>query len=323
MEPTPDSWLEDIIRREYWLNVCQNDIDAVLVPVNAETLNVLEKSALRSGHRHPGASGFWAWLPTAVIAVLGDDSVHLAVQAAKCDFDGILSQPYESDTVSRQLSLAIHRSDNRYALHRRYHKMHHLFHRINQDRRHLRDKVDLLCHDLVHSNAHLTNTLQEMCRAHDFLGKITGEFDQKYMLYKALRIIKQRFADSSALIFLCDSNDFEAHICGVWDELEHDPETLETGLKTSVITETILSRQSRSLANVAQAESLSPGEKAILAGLSILTHPIILEDELMGVLVIYRDDKTPFAAADAATARTYLYPLARALDNLRRLKAIL
>ena len=215
---------------------------------------------------------------------------------------------------------ALERSRGRFQIAKRYQKMQHVFHKVNRSRRILRDKVDLLCQDLVHSNVELINSLRLLRSAYDFQSDLTGEFDLRYLLHKALRQIKEQIDDSNALIYLCHSKEIEAHISGPWYDSQHDLAEIAEFLKQTAVAKTASSRNPLLVPNAAQWQDILPPQRNMLAGLSLMALPVVLDDEILGVLVIYRDCARPLGPADSTAVQPLISPLARAIAAIQKLQ---
>lgn len=287
--------------------------DVVLLPVSSADLDRL--SQVTDQKIHP---------PTAIVAVLLDDSLYDAIRAAQLNFDGILAEPFAFGDVYRLLRGAVEKCKKRLFFDQRYHKLRQLLRKTNIDRRTLRNKINLLCQDLVHSNTNLTNTLQNLRKAYDFQNDLTGEFDLNYLLHKSLRHIKEQIDNSSGVIYLCQSKDIEAHISGPWYEGRHELDEIEQLLKDTIITQVTQVAQTGCLIPKAgDWQEITPKERHQLEGLSLLAQPMVSDEAMTGVIVIYKDDSQPLTAADSETVAPYLPPLAHSIKAVQKLQHLI
>lgn len=205
----------------------------------------------------------------------------------------------------------------------RYHKMRKFCRDVNRDRRQLRNKVDLLCRDLIQYNGNLTSSLHELQRIYDFQTELTGEFDLRYMLHKALRQIKNLVADSSALFYLSQSNGIEAHISGPWYQSHRDLEEIEQPIQQTIIPEIIGSSRNLLIPDAVSWQDIPLKKRRLLGGLSLLGLPVICDDEVIGGLVIYRDSRKPLTTELCRDVQPYVYPLARAVTAILKLQPLI
>jgi len=288
------------------------DPDVILLPVSGADLDRLTRVTDQKNHS-----------PTAIVAVLLDDSLCDAIRAAQLNFDGILAEPFEFGDVYRLLSGAVEKCKKRLFFAQRYHKLRQLLRKTNLDRRTLRKKINLLCQDLVHSNTNLTNTLQNLRKAYDFQNDLTGEFDLNYLLHKSLRHIKEQIDNSSGVIYLCQSKDIEAHISGPWYEGRRELDEIEQLLKDTIITQVAQTKTIRLIPKAGEWQEITVKERRQLEGLSLSAWPMFSDEEMTGVLVIYKDDSHPLTPADSETLAPYLPPLAHSIKAVQKLQHLI
>lgn len=206
---------------------------------------------------------------------------------------------------------------------RRYEKIRRLCRQLNRNRRILRDKVDLLCADLVQSNVALTQTVNDLRGAFEFQSELTGEFDLHYMLYKALRLIRHKVYESSAAVYLVGEGGFSAHLTSAWYNDPADISDLEQCFLQGIIPMVVHAQRYILLAEASQWLGIEGTIRQKLAGLSLLAVPIFEQDQLQGVLVLYRDAQRPLAQNDRRTVEPLLGPLARSTSSVRKLQQTL
>lgn len=266
------------------------------------------------------AAGPWGQLPAASIVFLQDCSFSDVVKVAQIGFDGIVVYPFTDRQLAESLENAAARAADRYKLFGRNQKLRNLCRGINRNRRKLRDKVDLICHDLVDSNLELANKLHRLQRVYNFQSEIAGEFDLKYMLHKALRRFRSELPDSSGAIYLCRDGEFSAHLAGAWYDQPRDICQIEDTLEKTLIREVLSDFSAVLVPDAAMWSVPEAKESELLAGLSILAAPAAGDDELLAVVAMYRNVDKPFTEDDMDTLQSLIGPLAKAIANLQRLK---
>jgi hypothetical protein len=256
----------------------------------------------------------------AVIAVLCDDSVHDAVRAAQLDFDGILAAPFNAELVEQGLAHATALRDRRMRLISRHNKLRGLCRNINVKRRHLRQKVDLLCQDLVKSNGELNHRVEKLRSAYDFQSSLSGQFDLHYMLNKALQQIKNQFAESSAAIYLCETGLFEAHLAGSWYDDPRDIADLEASFSETAVAKIFSGAPSVLVEDAGEWPAINAQLRHNMLGLSLLALPVTTQSGMAGVIILYRSAGKPFAPSDRITIAPYLPPLGQSIESLLKLQ---
>lgn len=309
--------------KSFWSAWPIDKTDVVLLPLTSSDLEILQSRLMQNPPCPEAVIGFWSWLPAAIVVVLVDDSLSDAVLAAQLDFDGIVTEPFQMSNMQQLLSNAIIRSQRRYRLAQRHHKLHHVLRKVNRNRHYLRDKVDLLCRDLVQSNMELTNTLQDMRRAYTLQSDLTGEFDMRLMLHKALRLIKEQVDDSNVAVYICDSGDFDAHIVGAWYDQPSDMNELEKLFQKTIV-ERIQEQQHEILIpNAGTWRDICAQHRKKLAGLSILGLPIIIDNKLLGIMVLYRNVDQPLGPKEKEIVTPLLFPFGQAIEALQKITHLL
>jgi len=208
-------------------------------------------------------------------------------------------------------------------LRQRYDKIRRLCREANRKRRHLQEKVNLLCRDLVHCNLQFTETLHGLQRAYEFQSSLTGEFDGRYLLYKALRELKSGLAESNAAIYLCRRHKFEAHLTAPWYDHPEDIHEIEHLLAATIIPRIIETGQSCFVNDVEAWQEISPKHRQLLRGLALMALPMEFEDELLGVLVFYRQNDQGFCCKDKALLERLMPPLSRSIAAVQKLEHLI
>lgn len=262
----------------------------------------------------------WRSVPAAVVGVVDGSDAGVLLEASRWQCDAVLAHPFEDGAAAGRVREALNRYRQRSRQRQRYERMRLLCRQMNHKRRHLREKVDLLCRHLVQANGELAGTVQDLRRAYDFQNELLGEFDQTYLLHKALRRIKEQVPESNAAVYLARSDDFAAHLSGHWFEYPSDLEAMEETLQLTLVAEVIIRHDTVLLPDGAACEDFSAARRAALAGLALLGLPIVCERQVIGVVALYRSAERPYTTADLAAVQPLLAPLGRVLEALRKLE---
>jgi len=288
--------------------------------VAAAGLEQGQAAALGERLEAQGTPGPWARCASAVVAVLAEGTAGEWEAAAGLGFDGLLSAAWEGSAVRRRLRQAWRRSQQRLQRETRYRRARTLCRRVNQTRRRLRDQVGLLCGDLVRSNMQFAQTLRQLERAYVFQTELMGEFDQRYLFYKALRALKAELGEASAALYVCERDAFEAHIAGAWYEDSRDLAEMEALFAGTVVRLVRRTGRPVRLARAEECSELPRREREKLAGLSVLAAPVAGEKELLGVVVVYRATEAPLGQAEQDMVVPLLAPLGRAMITAQKVR---
>lgn len=314
--------INDITTLSFWKKMSRINPDAILLPLSSLDIQELknkydENTNMFDSHRP------WQYINSAVIVYLTGDNIHDAVIAAQLDFDGILTEPFAGDHVLKVIQNAIERKTQKNKLNARYHRLQRVIKAINQNRHILQSKVDLLCNDLVQNNRDIAGKMREMSNAYDFQKSLTGEFDLKYMLHKALKHIADNHPNTNAAIYLCDTDKIEIMMMDSWFDGEITPQQLENCLKNSIIPATI-AKNDTVIVNKAGEYCKFPGQCCqYLSGLSICGIPIRHSVHNEGILIFYRSETNPFTLDEIEQLSPIITPMSRSIEALLNLQDML
>ena len=315
--------VQDVTTITFWKKISKLNPDAVLLPLSSTDIQQLKDNNDDNSSNIFDAHRPWQYVNSAIIVVLTGDNIHDAVLAAQLDFDGIITEPFANGHIQNIIKGAIERKEQKNKLNARYHRLQRVIKAINQNRHILQNKVDLLCNDLVQSNRDIAGKMNEMSKAYDFQKSLTGEFDLKYMLHKALKHIAHNHPDTNAAIYLCDTDKIEVMLMDSWFDGEVSPQQLEHCLKNSIIPATI-DKNDTIIVNEAGRHNAFPGQCCNnLNGLSICGIPIRHSAHNEGILILYRSETKPFTSDELEQLDPIITPMSRSIEALLNLQDML
>ena len=300
--------------------IAEQDVDVILLPTSSDDLTRWCRRFPGRWFDGGGAEFDQGDKPPALVAVLCDDSLHDAVRAAQLDFEGILAQPFSPAALEQCLRAALARRDQRVRLSHRHNKLRRLCRNVNRRRRHLREKVDLLCQDLVKSNQDLNRSVEDLRLAHEFQNSLTGQFDLHYVLHRSLQRMKEPLGESSGAAYLFESGLFEAHLAGAWYHDARDITEMEDAFRQTAVAEIAGGAASVRVNDAGAWPEINSQLRQNLLGLSVLALPLQADTRLIGAIIFYRYADTPFTSADQQRLRPYLDPLARTTAAILKLQ---
>ncbi len=221
-----------------------------------------------------------------------------------------MSSRDEHNTTAEQLSRLQHR-------HRRLRR---LCRSMNQRRRVLRDKVDLLCHDLIGESRQFADILSRYRQICDFQHELIGEYDLVFLLHRSLCLLRENWPDAGGVVYLDHRSAPAAHIVG---DAVRDAEATRylESLLLQRVAKPIFDKRRELLKPTLNwhPETSRPDENK---GLSLIGLPLKTESALVGAAVFYRSSDESFGADDVALIRPFLPALARAVVAAQRLQAM-
>ncbi len=206
----------------------------------------------------------------------------------------------------------------------RYLTLRRLCRQLNRNRRRLRDQVDILCNDLIGGNAALTHTVHQLQETYEFQNILLGEYDVRYLLYKALRFIRERIPESGAAVYLFSREEFTAHLTGAWYDDPADINQIEAALRRSTVA--VVSRKRRGVLTPdgRNWREVPAPVRRELQGLSLMATGIFSpEGQLQGVLTIYRNAAEPLGQTEQRMIEPFMTPLGKALAAVMRVHELL
>ena len=205
----------------------------------------------------------------------------------------------------------------------RYQRMRQLCRAVNRKRRVLKDKVNLLCGDLVSSNRQFAGTLRDLKRLCDFQNDLIGQFDLTYLCHKALSVIKRELANVNAAMYLTRDDEFAAHLVDGLCDPGQDNFEIELLLRETIV-ERVLQAEAEVMVHDEQDwGELSSPQRDMSEGLSCMGFGLGTGGDWTGVVIFYRWADKGFSQEDARRVRMYLEPLGQAVLSLQRLETCL
>lgn len=242
--------------------------------------------------RHPLASA---------VIVTGSPSVETAVSALRHGAVDFLSKPFTPDEFLRCVRSALHRNGVRAKSESRIDRLRAAVRRLNDARRLVTRKVDLLCNDLVAAYGDLSRQLDLVRTTESFRGVVVASDDLEQMLCHAMDWILRQIGYSNVAIWLAGPDpDFQLGAYMKYT-IAGDP-ALTEAMRGGLLQ--VLRRDGMIHLSPSEAAAiLSPEESQLLRGQTILgIHCTYLGESLAGI-VLFRDGAKPFTLDDAAVIR--------------------
>lgn len=242
--------------------------------------------------KHPLASA---------IVVTGSPSVETAVTALRHGAVDFLAKPFNMDEFLRCVRTALHRNALQAKSESRIDRLRVAVRRLNDARRLVTRKVDLLCNDLVAAYGDLSRQLDLVRTTESFRGVVTSSDDLEQMLCHAMDWILRQIGYANVAIWLAGPEpDFQL---GAYMKYTISGEPALTEAMRQGILQTLRRDGMVHLSPSEAAKILSPSESQHLRNQTILgIHCTYLGESLAGI-VLFRDGNKPFTMDDAATLR--------------------
>lgn len=188
--------------------------------------------------------------------------------------------------------------------------------RLNKARRTVSEKVDLLCNDLVGAYGELAKQLEQTRLAGDFRSTVREARDLEQALCHSMDWLLRKCGYTNVAVFLAGEDD--GYELGAYMKYTHaGTKPLTEALKTATVDRAVVDDYLRWTASDA-ADVLAAGELAHLHGQQLMAVNCTYLGESLGVIALFRDEKTPFTGEDEAALRAAAPLFAQALTTLAK-----
>lgn len=252
---------------------------------------------------------------TAVI-ITGHPSVDCAIGAIRAGAADFLPKPFTADLLLERISKALARQQALARKETRMTRLRQALRKLNLSRRLISRKVDLLCNDLISAYGQLSRQVDQIRVQESFRRLLDQAQDLEQLLCHAMDwILRQAGYCNMAIWLASEEQEFELGAYMKYT-IPGEPEltdAMQAGLLRLVNREGLVHLLGHEL-----SERLTPAELSLLAGQEILGCNCTYLGETLAVIVMFRDEKTPFTDDDAAMLRSISPIFAVALAGMVR-----
>lgn len=239
--------------------------------------------------KHPNASA---------IIITGRPDVHKTISALRAGAVDFLPKPFTADAIVDRVQKALAQHDLAQRTEKRLDRLRSAVRKLNASRKMVTKKVDLLCNDLIGAYGDLAKQM-DVVRHQEAFRKLMHEAkDLEQMLCHAMDWMLREAGYANVAIWL--AADAEQYQLGAYMKytIAGEPsltEAMQKGIINRVIRENFLHVKSDQLEAM-----LTPSEFNHLQGQTMLASTCTYLGEALAVVVMFRDDKSPFNDEDAA-----------------------
>jgi DNA-binding response OmpR family regulator len=284
-------------------------VDLLIVDLNLPDGDGAELVA-KLRKQHPLASA---------IVVTGAPSVATAVSALRHGAVDFLTKPFTVDEFLRCVRTALHRNAQHTKSESRIERLRMAVRKLNDARRLVTRKVDLLCNDLVAAYGDLSRQLDLVRMTESFRGVVISSDDLEQMLCHAMDWILRQIGYSNVAIWLAGPDpDFQLGAYMKYT-ISGEPaltEAMRQGLLQVLRRDGMIHLSAGDAAKILTADELRHLRNQTILGI----HCTYLGESLAGI-VLFRDGSKPFSEDDAATLRAIAPVFAITLATLVRSEA--
>ncbi|MEM8757387.1 MAG: hypothetical protein AAGF47_06365 [Planctomycetota bacterium] len=250
--------------------------------------------------------------PGAVAVVLDErPTLDSAVEAMRLGAADLITADDSADELQAALGRAIDRARSEHRRDARVERLRGVCRRLNDARQQITSQVSGMCNDLVDAYQELSGQIDTLSLCAEFNGVVRQELDIESLLRVSLEFILAKVGPTNAAVFLpAATSEFSlgAYVnCDLASDaveplLDHLGETLAPRFEHRPGIHVFADRH--------ETAQLFGGDPLWLEDRGTVVFPCHQDDECLAVVALFRDERQPFSADDAA-----------ALDMISRLFA--
>jgi len=234
------------------------------------------------------------------IVMTGLPSVEGAVAALRHGAVDFLAKPFTADDFLQRTRAALHRQALMVKSESRIDRLKDAVRRLNESRRLVTRKVDLLCNDLVNAYGELSRQLDQVRTTESFRGAITVADNLEQMLCHAMDWMLRQIGYANVAIWLAGEPGFQlaAYMKYTIAGNTELSEAMRLGLLPRIVREGIVQ-----LSADEAAQQLTPAELQHMRNQTVLGAHCTYLGESLAQIILFRDGAKPFTQDDLATLR--------------------
>jgi FixJ family two-component response regulator len=234
------------------------------------------------------------------IVITGQPSMEGAISALRRGAIDFVPKPFNARQIVERVQQALHRQRLVARQGQRIDKLREAVRRLNEARKMVTKKVDLLCNDLISAYGELSRQLDVVRTQESFRKTLAEAKDLEQLLCHGMDWILRQVGYSNVAVWLSsDDHDFQLGAYIKYTIAGEVP--LTDAMKHGLLRSTV--RDGFVQVAPGEVEKLSPDERKFLANQSIISVNCTYLGESLAVITLFRDKASAFTDDDAATLR--------------------
>jgi DNA-binding response OmpR family regulator len=255
----------------------------------------------------------------AAIVITGDASVDRAVTALRQGALDFLPKPFSADHLLDRVRRALERQALNAKKEKRLGQLHTAVRRLNDARRTVSKKVDLLCNDLITAYGELARQMDAVRTTEAFRKLLAESRDLEQLLCHAMDWLLRQMGYSNVAVWLASEDPGTAggaFQLGAYMKYTIPGEPALTDAMRRGLLATVAREGFIHLGAEATAKALSPAEAKHLTGQAVLGCNCTYLGESLAAVILFRDGRQPFGDEDAAALKAISPIFAVALASI-------
>ena len=251
------------------------------------------------------------------IVITGSPSVDGAISALRGGAADFVPKPFSNAQLAERVKNALERQSVLARQERRFGKMRDAVRRLNESRRIISKKVDLLCNDLVSAYGELSRQLDGVRTQEGFRKYVANAKDLEQLLCHSMDWMLRQMGYANVAVWL-SAEDGEFQL-GAYMKYTVPGETM----LTDALKRTLLPKVAKDgfvrMRGEDLGDKLTPQELSFLKGQDVVAVNCTYLGESLAAVVFFRDGKAPFSQDDDALLKTIspIFAVALASDTAK------
>jgi len=248
------------------------------------------------------------------VVVTGDRSIDGAIDAIRSGAVDFLTKPFGANELLERMKAALDAQALNAKREQRIDKLRDAVKRLNDARRTVGKKVDLLCNDLVSAYTDLSNQFDQVRTQNSFRELLLGSRDLEQMLCHAMDWMLRQFGYCNVAVWLASDDDQFQLGAYMKYTIAGEP-ALVDAMKKNLVAQVVRTGVMH-LTSEQVNHQCTPEELDYLADQTVLGANCTYLGEAIAAVVLFRDAKTPFKPEDEAVLKSVAPILATALAGI-------
>jgi len=235
------------------------------------------------------------------IVITGSPSMDYAIEALREGATDFIPKPFNSRDLAERAKLALGRAAESMKNQKRLGRLRKAVRRLNDARKTVSKKVDLLCNDLINAYGELSKQLDLVRIQESYKHVLNDARDLEQLLCHTMDWILRQLGYANIAVWLA-GDDEEFQLGAYMKYTVPGEQALTDALRRGTVP-LALKDGLVHLSGDELKKKMTPAEMQFLAGQDLLAVNCTYLAESLAVVVLFRDAKTPFKDEDAATLK--------------------
>lgn len=235
------------------------------------------------------------------IVITGSPSMDRAITAIRGGAIDFVTKPFSNEQLIERVRSAIERHSQNVKRDKRIDRLREAVKRLNDSRRLISKKVDLLCNDLISAYGDLSRQLDSVRTKDGFRSFIANAKDLEQLLCHAMDWMLREIGYANVSVFL--ASDEGVFQLGAYMKYTVAGETLVTEAIRRVIVPMAVKDAIVHFPGTTLSDRLTSQEMAFMNGQDVLAVNCTYLGESLACIVFFRDEKNGFNPSDAELLR--------------------